>query len=326
LWIRPGQLWWQSWAGDELSLELADDGLAAVPPAVTGVLIGLGRFEHDVVSSVATHAAAAALAARRAGEDAMDWIGEQADRFGNWVAGTARKVGDATVELAGDAAEAASDGFEWVVDGVGNVGSSVWNATERLTFRVRLRTGPTSPSPSPRRAGQPEPANTPAYLWLPVVVPATAEFLTFEFSREGEPAEDALVVGLGDAALFSLKAQFIPTAELSTSPLLDVRTWAGTTNEFFFGLVGGSSTHCTATIENIRFYTLQPPKLTVEPAGADLLLSWPSAANGYVVEQAEALVAEGWQATTNPPALFGGRFWQTNAVTEQTRFFRLRRQ
>jgi hypothetical protein len=326
LWIRPGQLWWQSWAGDELILELADDGLAAVPPAVTGVLIGLGRFEHDVVSSVATHAAAAALAARRAGEDAMDWIGEQADRFGNWVAGTARKVGDAAVELAGDAAEAASDGFEWVVDGVGNVGSSVWNATERFTFRVRLRTGPTSPSPSPRRAGQPEPVNTPAYLWLPVVVPATAEFLTFEFSREGEPAEDALVVGFGDEALFSLKGQFIPTAELSTSPLLDVRAWAGTTNEFFFGLVGGSSTNCTATIENIRFYTLQPPQLTVEPAGADVLLSWPSTANGYAVEQAEALVAEGWQATTNPPALFGGRFWQTNAVTEQTRFFRLRRQ
>ncbi len=325
-WIKPDQLWWQNWSGDELSLELADSALASVPPAMTGLLIGLGRFEQGVVVSVAERASAAGLAARRAGEDAMDWIGEQADRLGNWVAGTARRVGNATVELAGDTAETVSDGFEWVVDGVGNVGSSVWNAAGRLTFRVRLRTGLASPSPSPRRAGQPEVMTTPAYLWLPVVVPAGAEFLTFEFSREGEPADDALVVGFGDDSLFSLKAEFIPTTELSTSPLLDVRAWAGKTNEFFFGVVGGTSTNCTVTVENLRFYTLQPPQLTVEPAGAEVLLSWPGTANGYAVESAASLMATNWQTATNPPALFSGRFWLTNTPVAAEQFFRLRRQ
>lgn len=324
-WIRPGQLWWQSWAGDEVSLELADDGLATVPPAVTGVLIGLGRFENDAVTSIKDRAQAAAQAARRAGEDAMDWIGEQADRFGNWAAGTARKVGDASIELAGDAADAVGSGFDRVVDGFGSASTSVWNATERVTFRVLLRTGLAAPSPSPRRAGQAEPMNTPAYLWLPVVVPAEAEFLTFEFTRAGEPVEDALVVGFGDESLFSLKAQFMPTTERSTSPLLDVRAWAGRTNEFFFGLVGGTSTNCQVTVENIRFYTLQLPQLTVEPVGADVLLSWPGTANGYAVETAAELSLVNWQTVTNPPALFGGRFWQTNAVTDEVRFFRLRR-
>ena len=48
-----------------------------------------------------------------------------------------------------------------------------------------------------------------------------------QFAREGAPADDALVVGFGDEPLFSLKAGFIPETEMSTSPVLDVRPWAG---------------------------------------------------------------------------------------------------
>ncbi len=325
-WIRPGQLWWQSWADGELDLEPADANLASVPPALTATLIALGRVEQDVVTGVAEKAQSAFLAVNRARDDAMDWIDGQADRFGNWLKGKARKVGNATVEFVNDSAENIFRGVNGAIDEVQERRSAVWEASDKLTLRIRLRTGLASPSPSPRLAGKPELANTPAYLWLPVAVPADAEFLTFEFVREGAPADDALVVGFGDKPLFSLKAGFIPEKELSTSPLLDVRAWAGKTNEFFFGLTGGTSTNCMVTVENLRFYTLQPTQLTVESAGSEVILSWPSTANGQVVESASSVTAPTWSPLPQPPALFAGRFSVTKAVTGEAQFFRLRRQ
>ena len=229
----------------------------------------------------------------------------------------------ATVEFVNDSGENLYRGVNGVIGEVQERGSAVWEAADKLSLRIRLRTGLAAPSPSPRLAGLPELANTPAYLWLPVVVPADAEFLTFEFVREGAPADDALVVGFGDEPLFSLKAGFIPETELSTSPLLDVRAWAGKTNEFFFGLTGGTSTNCTVTLENIRFFTLQPPQLAVDNSGGVPVLSWPSIANGYELESSTNLTTS-WGMVTNPPTLFAGRFAVTNAWPDEVRFFRLR--
>ena len=79
-------------------------------------------------------------------------------------------------------------------------------------------------------------------------------------------------------------------------------------------------------VQGFRFYTLQPPQLTVEPAGnAEVLLSWPGTANGYVLESTTNLTS-GWSAAINPPTLFAGRFSVTNTVTGEAQFFRLRRQ
>ena len=59
---------------------------------------------------------------------------------------------------------------------------------------------------------------------------------------------------------------------MSASRLIDVSAWAGTTNELFFGFLGGTSTNATLTIENIRdsMVTLVVPRLRSDAAGADV--------------------------------------------------------
>ena len=78
--------------------------------------------------------------------------------------------------------------------------------------------------------------------WIPVQIPTNAMVMAFDFIVEGDPVDDVLVCGIGETNLFSLEAKYIPTNTISASRLIDVSTWAGTTNELFFGFMGKTST------------------------------------------------------------------------------------
>lgn len=109
-------------------------------------------------------------------------------------------------------------------------------------------------------------SNSPPMVWVPVQIPSGALVMAFDFAIIGNPFNDVMVCGVGTNNLFSLEAQYIPTNSVSASRLIDISAWAGTTNELFFGLMGGASTNVSLQIDNIRFYGVPSP---VSDFGAD---------------------------------------------------------
>jgi pimeloyl-ACP methyl ester carboxylesterase len=262
-------------------------------------------------------------------------FGNGADVVVQGVTGTIQIVGDVAAEVRDAAAQAG----EWVTQGfnyVGNTalqgGQSLVNLFNSGVLRLRLRT--TSPGSQNLMAlrGGPVAAQgegdfgSPPMAWLPIQFPANATAMAFDFIVEGEPVEDVLVCGIGTNNLFSLEAKYIPTNAMSASRLIDVSAWAGTTNELFFGFLGGSSTNATLVIENIRFFSLAEPRLEIAESGHGTLLSWPLTAGGYVVETTPTLITQTWETVTNAPVISTDRYVLTNFWSDQARFFRLRAQ
>ena len=169
-------------------------------------------------------------------------------------------------------------------------------------------------------------SGSPPMAWLPIRFPPNATAMAFDFTVEGNPVEDVLVCGIGTNNLFSLEAKYIPTNAMSASRLIDVSAWAGTTNELFFGFLGGTSTNALLVIENIRFFSLAEPRLEIAAAGNATLLSWPVTAGGYVIETTPTLITPAWEGVTNAPVISADRYVLTNSWSDQSRFFRLRQQ
>ena len=150
--------------------------------------------------------------------------------------------------------------------------------------------------------------------------------MTFDFALSGDPVNDVLVCGIDTNNLFSISAKYIPTNQFSASRLIDVSAYAGTTNELFFGFLGGTSTNATLQIQNIQFYSLQQPQLNIVPMNGAIMLTWPTTAAGYVIESTPSLTAPVWETATNVPVISGSSYILTNYWSDQTRFFRLRSQ
>ena len=262
-------------------------------------------------------------------------FGNGADAIVQGVVGPIQIIGEVSSEIRDAAAQAG----EWVTQGfnyVGNTalqgGQSLVNLYNSGVLRLRLHTTPATPSSliALRRGPQPQDASgdsgSPPMAWLPIQFPPNATAMAFDFTVEGNPVDDVLVCGIGTNNLFSLEAKYIPTNAMSASRLIDVSTWAGTTNELFFGFLGGSSTNATLIIENIRFFSLAEPRLEIAVSGNGTLLSWPLTAGGYVVETTPTLTAPTWETVTNAPVISADRYVLTNSWSDQSRFFRLRQQ
>jgi hypothetical protein len=244
----------------------------------------------------------------------------------DWTGSTGRRVGNVVLEAGQDVAV----GMDAAVDSVVNGAASMWDdmvdMLNRPDVRIQMQTGL---PPWMQRGRQPkdggDETNTPAAIWLTVSVPANASMLAFDFTLAGDAKEDALVFGINGTNLFTLAGKYIPAGVTNTSPFLDVSAFAGKTNEFFFGILGGTSTNCTVQVERIRFLAFAPPTLAIAvTTNGTTLLSWPSTASGLVLESAVNLDADSWSPVTNSPTLFGGRFAVTAPFTDQSRFFRLR--
>lgn len=255
-----------------------------------------------------------------------------------WVmrgaAGVVEVAGDVTAQVM-DGAQAASQwissGFDYVGDVAAQSGQALVNLFDSAVLRLTLRTHPASPPRPMALQGGPHTAGagggdakSPPMAWLPVQIPSDAVAMAFDFTVAGDPVDDVLVCGINETNLFSLEAKYVPTNTISASRLIDVSAWAGTTNELFFGFMGGTSTNATLQIENIRFYSLAQPRLEVSVSGNVTLLTWPSTAGGYVVETTPVLTSPAWEAVANAPVISFDRYVLTNSWSEQSRFFRLR--
>jgi hypothetical protein len=153
-----------------------------------------------------------------------------------------------------------------------------------------------------------------------------AAVMAFDFMAEGDPADGVLVCGIGTSNVFSLAAKYIPTNQMSSSRLIDVSAWVGTTNELFFGFMGGTSTNATLQIDNIRFYSLQPPQLAIAQTANGTLLAWHGTASGYQIGTTTNLSISDWELVTNVPAISGDNYVITNSWPDPMRFFRLQHQ
>ena len=124
-----------------------------------------------------------------------------------------------------------------------------------------------------------------------------------------------------------LAGRFIPVDVAQNSGYLDVAQWAGQNAEFFFGITGGTSTNATVAVDGLRFYTEARPVLEAQPAGNQLVLSWPITATNFVLEASSTLsFSNVWSVVTNVPAVTGFQFSVTNSPESQSGFYRLRKQ
>lgn len=73
--------------------------------------------------------------------------------------------------------------------------------------------------------------------------------------------------------------------------------------------------------------TVEAPQFTVVRSGAQLTISWPAAATGYILESATNLVPPVvWQPVTTPPSAVGGQnSVSINTAVGQRQFFRLKK-
>jgi hypothetical protein len=72
-----------------------------------------------------------------------------------------------------------------------------------------------------------------------------------------------------------------------------------------------------------KLAVIPPPTLGVAASNGNVILSWPAAAFGYVLQSRTNLTTNSWVLVTNAPVLSGGSFTVTLGATNQSRFFRL---
>jgi len=214
------------------------------------------------------------------------------------------------------------------VQAVGNVGAgigeNIYNGIEAINaFSLQLFLQTTARLPT----RDPGTNNNPAYAWISVNVPTNAALMQFDFALSGDGRDDYFVAGVNGTNIFALETRFIPQDTTLTSGAIDFSSYAGQTIELFFGVTGGTSTNASLTVDGIRFYSIQPPILSVSATAGQAVISWPVAASGYLLESATTLDnASNWNSVTNIPAMIDFENVVTNAMDGTNRFFRLRRQ
>jgi len=311
--IPPAELsdaYWQTSLSEQLALSPIPLGLGPVViDARDGAFdVAFSAFGNKATAVVAGYDGAVQVVGdvSTAIQDGTQQAGQIISQGVNYVSGVAAQGGQAVVNI---------------IDSSASLGLF-------LTSRIGVP-GSVVKNNLPHPLGTPDGNNessTPAMAWVPVQFPANATGMAFDFTVSGDPMDDVLVCGVGTNNLFSLEAKYIPTNTLSTSTLIDVSQWSGTTNELFFGFMGGTSTNTTLQIQNIRFYSFAFPQLQIQPMNGVLVLSWPSTANGYVLESTTNITASAWEAVTNGPIINGSSYVFTNTWSDQSRFFRLRSQ
>lgn len=102
-------------------------------------------------------------------------------------------------------------------------------------------------------------SNAAGYAWMPLDVPADATTLAFDFMLDGDGAQDSFAVAVNGTNVFSVATSLIETGRFVSTGPMDVSEFAGQTIELFLGVVGGTSTNVTVSLQNMTFYSPLPP-------------------------------------------------------------------
>jgi hypothetical protein len=143
---------------------------------------------------------------------------------------------------------------------------------------------------------------------------------------QGDWQSDSLAAAFNGTNVLSLPGSQIETNILFSSGSIDVSAFAGQTNEFFIGIVGGTSTNAQLTVENLAFSISSPPSLQAQMSGGNLMLSWPLSAADYVLQTSTNLTdTNSWTAVPIVPAIVNLQNAVTNPVSDGARFYRLKK-
>ena len=159
-----------------------------------------------------------------------------------------------------------------------------------------------------------------------LVIPTNAVSMTFAYTVQGNWQSDSLAVALNGTNVFLLPGNEIETNVTFSSGAIDVSAFAGQTNEFFVGIVGGTSSNAQMTLLNIQFFGLSAPPLQAKASGANAMLSWPLAAQDFALQYTTNLATTNiWTTVTNVPAVLDFQNVITNPIIGGEKFFRLKK-
>jgi len=203
------------------------------------------------------------------------------------------------------------------------------------SFILSLLTTPLNNSPAPQFKTHPlgltpndasSNTNIPAYAWMSLVVPANAVSMSFDYTIQGDWQSDSLAAAFNGTNVLSLPGSQIETNILFSSGALDVSAFAGQTNEFFIGIVGGTSTNAQLTVENLVFYIAALPSLQAQPNNGNLMLVWPLLAQNFSLQTTTNLAdPNSWLTLSNVPAIENLQCLVKNQISGAARFYRLKK-
>jgi uncharacterized repeat protein (TIGR03803 family) len=91
-----------------------------------------------------------------------------------------------------------------------------------------------------------------------------------------------------------------------------------------YGVTSQGGTNGQGTIFSLTLpQPPQPPSLSVQISGSELILTWPSNATGYSLLSATNLSFSGWSAVTNTPVIIDSFYTVTNATSSGQMFYYL---
>jgi pimeloyl-ACP methyl ester carboxylesterase len=115
--------------------------------------------------------------------------------------------------------------------------------------------------------------HSPAYAWIPLSVPADADFISFDFQFNDVQPTDFLSVGINDEQLFTIEGQFVASGTLHNSGLIDVSNYDGQNVEVFVGYNNGGVLGGQIAFQNITFSSIpEPTSLAVIGMAGTLLM------------------------------------------------------
>jgi hypothetical protein len=211
-------------------------------------------------------------------------------------------------------------------------GSSLSEGTAGANIILNLATSISGGSLSPLSSPQPlngspngtSVTNVPAYSWILIAIPSNVISMSFDYMIQGNWQTDSLAVALNGTNVLLIAGNEIQTNVAFNSGTINVSAFAGQTNEFFIGIIGGTSTNASIMVNNLQFYVALPPALQAQANDGNLLLSWPMTAQNFTLQSTTNLAdANSWMTLTDFPAIIDFQNTVTNPPTGERGFYRL---
>ena len=231
-------------------------------------------------------------------------------------------VAKSTAQIVGNIIDTSEQTLELAIFGVDGELLMNLNTTPENSVKSQFQVHPLGVRPNGESNSS---TNVPAYAWMLLVVPTNAVSLSFNYIIQGDWQNDSLAAAFNGTNVLSLPGSQIETDTLFSSGSIDVSSFAGQTNEFFIGIVGGTSTNAQLTVENLAFSVSASPSLQAQTANGNLILSWALSASNFSLQTTTNLAdPNSWVTLTNVPAIVNLQNAVTNPVSGGAQFFRLK--
>jgi len=230
-------------------------------------------------------------------------------------------VAKSTAQIVGNIIDTSEQTLELAIFGVDRELLMNLNTTPENSVHSQFQIHPLGVRPNGESNSS---TNVPAYAWMQLVVPTNAVSLSFNYIIQGDWQSDSLAAAFNGTNVLYLPGNEIETNITFSSGPIDVSAYVGQTNEFFIGIVGGTSTNAELTVENLAFSISLPPSLQAQVSDGNLMLSWPMSAQNFNLQTTTNIAdPKSWQTLTNVPAIVNLQNTITNPVVGSQGFYRL---